>query len=273
MQTLERSRMLITRQRTRRTETEIDSSLLSGRVTRSRLKDLNQPKDMNNDIEGTKQGSSVFKDSSQIQLENERLKKQEKIEDERSAREQRRQKRLMRNELPTSKNKDDFVNIDWSSREIIRELTRVKAIRKKEKKNRRKRTRAKHLNRNRRGSINTDEETDLFDHPEDFEWPGTDPIIQQNKKATNRGRQVTKPENFNENETEGLKIMMEANMYRLLGIQKQGLEEMKIFCNKEEYFKKSQVAELKDKIWIKGEWVLSENNSRSRMEYIKNKDL
>ena len=61
MQTLERSRMLITRQRTRRAETEVESSLLSGRMTRSRMKDINKPKQIdNNEQEGTKQSYSVF---------------------------------------------------------------------------------------------------------------------------------------------------------------------------------------------------------------------
>ena len=216
-----------------------------------------------------------FKDASQIQLEKERAKRREKIDDERSAREQRRQKRLMRNELPTSENKESFKNIDWSTKEIIREFGRVKALRKRDMRNRRKRCRARYSSRNRRGSVNTEEEPDLFENPEDFDWPDAEPIVRQKQKSTNSGRQVNKPENKDEeeNESETLKIMMEANMYRLLGIQERGLEEMKIFWSKADYYKKSEVPELKDKIWIKGEWVLSGDNSRSKMEYIKNKDF
>ena len=172
-----------------------------------------------------------FKDASQIQLEKERAKRREKIDDERSAREQRRQKRMMRNELPTSENKESFKNIDWSTKEIIREFGRVKALRKREMRNRRKRCRARYSSRNRRGSVNTEEEPDLFENPEDFDWPDAEPIIRQKQKSTNSGRQVNKPENKDEeeDESETLKIMMEANMYRLLGIQERGLEEMKIF--------------------------------------------
>jgi RNase H-fold protein (predicted Holliday junction resolvase) len=48
---------------------------------------------------------------------------------------------------------------------------------------------------------------------------------------------------------------------------------MKIFCNKEEYFRSQTVDNLKNQIWLKGEWVLSGDNSRSRMEYSKQKDF
>ena len=224
--------MLLTKQRTRRAEKELDSGFHQGRMTRSRLKDLTHNENDGSEKQNPKQSSGVFKDSGQVQLEMERQKFQEKVENEKSAREQRRQKRLMRNELPTSENKEEFKNIDWSSREILREFNRVKALRKKDKRSRRKRNRAKYYNRNRRGSINTEEETDLFENPEDFEWPDSEPIIQNKRQSTNSGRQVTKPENKDEedeNDAENLKIMMEANVYRLLGIQEQGCEEMKIF--------------------------------------------
>jgi RNase H-fold protein (predicted Holliday junction resolvase) len=56
-------------------------------------------------------------------------------------------------------------------------------------------------------------------------------------------------------------------------VEEQGLEEMKIFCNKEEYFRSQTVDNLKNQIWLKGEWVLSGDNSRSRMEYSKQKDF
>jgi RNase H-fold protein (predicted Holliday junction resolvase) len=48
---------------------------------------------------------------------------------------------------------------------------------------------------------------------------------------------------------------------------------MKIFCNKEEYFRSQTIDNLKNQIWLKGEWVLSGDNSRSRMEYSKQKDF
>lgn len=97
-------------------------------------------------------------------------KDRNKIESERSAREQRRQKRVIRNEVPCTFNKESFKNIDWSPREIIREFNRIKALRKRDKKERRKRGGAKYSQR-RKGSINTEEETDLFERNSDFDWP------------------------------------------------------------------------------------------------------
>ena len=52
MQTLERSRMLLTKQRTRTAEKLIDSALLQGRVTRSRLKDLTKTNDDDKNDDG-----------------------------------------------------------------------------------------------------------------------------------------------------------------------------------------------------------------------------
>ena len=81
--------------------------------------------------------------------------------------------------------------------------------------------------------MDTEEETDLFENPEDFEWPDLkvspkpEPGVQ-----TNSGRAVTNPKPGSESEdldTQSLKIIMEANVYRLLGKQEQGIEEMKIF--------------------------------------------
>ncbi|CAI2365661.1 unnamed protein product [Moneuplotes crassus] len=287
MQTLERSRMLLTKKRTRQADKELEPEFISGRVTRSRLKDLNKTEE-EKDVCSSK-NSTGYKDSGQIQTEFERQKRKNieafdnkngtmtkpYITHEKSAREQRRQKRVLRNELPTSENRDEFKNINWSNREIFREFTRVKSLRRREK-NKRKKMKARYTSRKRKGSINTEEETDLFEDPEDFEWPDADIDISVLKQqSTNSGRQVTKPENKDDEDdnTQSLKIMMEANIYRLLGKQEQGLEEMKIFCSKDDYHKKTDVPHLKGNIWIKGEWVLSGDKSRSKMEYTKNKNF
>lgn len=178
MQSLERSRKLITRQRTRRAEKDLETTLLQGRVTRNRLKDFNKivgaSEDDNNEKASEKSEVSGSKDNVKVQLELDKQRRQQKIEAEKSAREQRRQKRLMRNEIPTEENKDDFKNLEWSDREILREFNRIKALRVKDKKNRRKRAATKSGARVRRGSVNTDSETDLFENPSDFEWPDAD---------------------------------------------------------------------------------------------------
>lgn len=229
MQTLERSRMLLTKQRTRQSNNVLEPDFLPGRVTRSRLKDLNKTEEEKDNK--TNKSGGVYKDSSQIQIELERQKRQEKIETEKSAREQRRQKRVLRNEFPTSENKDEFRNIDWSSKEIIREFNRVRALKRREKNKRKKKN--GRASRKRRRSVDTEEETDLFENPEDFEWPDLKVSPKpESGVQTNSGRAVTNPKPGSESEdldTQSLKIIMEANVYRLLGKQEQGMEEMKIF--------------------------------------------
>lgn len=276
MQTLERSRMLLTKQRTRRAEKELDATLLQGRVTRGRLKDFKKTvEDENNDKASVRSGTSASKDVSKIQYNLERQRRQEKVESERLAREQRRQKRLFRNEfLTTADNKEELKNINWSNREIIREFNRLRALRKKEMKSRKRRAGVKYAFRARKGSVNTEDESDLFENPEDFEWPEAEKVISHKQKSTASGRPVNKRDIDEDNEgNEGLKIMMEANVYRLLGVEEQGVEEMDIFLENEKYFKRTEIPELKDKIWIKGEWVLSGDNQRSKMEYRKQKDF
>jgi hypothetical protein len=218
MQTLERSRMLLTKQRTRMQEkADIESTQLQGRVTRGRLKDLTKDDQDNN----SNMSGSNAKDGTKVLLEIERQKHQDKIgissysysyaiDHEKSAREQRRQKRVIRNEVPSTYNKESFKDIDWSPREIMREFNRIKALRKRDKKDRRKRGGAKYSQR-RKGSINTEEEIDLFEKSSDFEWPRD--LEEEQKKETTSGRQVQKPDKSeeDENENENLKIIMQAN--------------------------------------------------------------
>jgi len=110
MQTLERSRILITRQRTRRAEKELDYSLLqSGRLTRGGLKSLTKTMDEENNLD--KQSSGSGNDPAKIQFEVEEARRKEKMEAEKLAREERLQKR-----------------------EMMKEYNRLKAQRKRDKK-------------------------------------------------------------------------------------------------------------------------------------------
>lgn len=71
MQTLERSRMLLTKQRTRMQEkADIETTLLMGRITRGRLKDLTKEEP---DKSSNKSNSNV-KENTKIILEMERQK-------------------------------------------------------------------------------------------------------------------------------------------------------------------------------------------------------
>jgi len=205
---------------------------------------------------------SAPKDPNKEQIELERVHRQ-KVESEKSAREQRRQKRLLRNEfLNTDEIKQELGTIDWSKREILREFNRLKALRKKEKRSKIKRSGAKYSFRGRKGSFNTEDESDLFENPEDFEWPEVEITIgdahqqealgnydnpgraKQATKSTASGRAVTKKEKDDEDASESLKIIMEANVYRLLGTEEKGMEEMKIlYGNPENDMEKDQLSE------------------------------
>jgi hypothetical protein len=223
--------MLMTKQRSRGENASLESSLLQGRVTRSRLKDFNKTvEEEKQEKDSIRSGASTAKDPNKLLLEIERQRKQNKLKSEKSAREQRRQKRLLRNEfMNTDEIKQELGKVDWSKREVLREFNRLRTLRKKEKRNRVKKVRT---TRARKGSINTEDESDLFENPEDFEWP--DAEIQLPEKQTLSGRPVTKKEKDSEDdEIESLKIMMEANIYRLLGIQETGMKEMKILYGEE----------------------------------------
>ena len=124
----------------------------------------------------------------------------------------------------------------------------------------------------RRGSINTEDESDLFecsDTPEPSKPTGP------TKKGRKRKHELIEPqaEAEGDDNDDNYKIMIEANMYKLLGEYEKGLEGMRVNFDSNKWYTREQCQELKNQIWIKGEWVLSGTAQRFKMEYQKQKDF
>ena len=232
IQTLQRSRALITRQRTRTAEKEHDYALMLRSRTRNHK---NNEIDDNEDQSDSPRQQSDTKPKNKFEVQETRRK--ERQDTERKAREDRLQKR-----------------------EMMKEYNRLRAQRKRQKKARRTKG-AKYSARPRKGSVYTEDESDLF---ETMSYIEQDDEIDQEEVVAGEDEL---------DESSGLKIFMEANVYRLLGKYEQGLQEMTIDFNENtKSYVTGDVQEFKDRIWIKGEWVMPGDNLRSKMEYHKVRD-
>lgn len=223
MQTLERSRILITRQRTRHAEKqEMDYT--------SMLRSSRRVKQNESEPTLERVPSVNMTEVAKVQYEMEENRRKEKSRVERVAREERLQKR-----------------------EMMKEFNRLRAQRKREKKARRSKG-AKYSGRPRKGSVFTEDESDLFETMSFFE---------QNEE---KGQ----ADNLNQPnaQTNELTIYTEANLYRMLGKYERGLAGMTIDLNENtKSYSIGDAPEYSDVYWIKGEWIMAGDNIRSKMEY------
>ena len=125
----------------------------------------------------------------------------------------------------------------------------------------------------RKGSINTEDESDLFEGS-DIPEPPKPPTGPAKKGRKRKHEQVEIHEEAEgEDNDDDYKILVEANIYNILGEYEQGLEGMRINFGNNKCYSREKCPELQNQVWIKGEWVLSGSSQRFKMEYQKQKEF
>jgi hypothetical protein len=124
----------------------------------------------------------------------------------------------------------------------------------------------------RKGSINTEDESDLFEGSDIPEPPKPTGPAKKGRKRKHEQIEV-REEAEGEDNDDDYKILVEANIYNILGEYEQGLEGMRFNYGNNKCYTKDKCPELQNQVWIKGEWVLSGTSQRFKMEYQKQKDF